>query len=265
MMLTVSGAGLLLALSTAQGAGGAGSVDAVAADRLRIRAHLAQVEGELRARDVAHISPAARAARARALDTLHRYWSLGRFPHEEGPSSERVPIFIDAEGRPCAVAELMLQSGAAELAQAVATRENQARVLDMHTDLSSWLAENGLTAQEAAQIQPAYCQCSKRYNPVCATISVDGGTQERTFVNQCVVERCAPQALFLHDGECTGPGAALAVDSQFDRECACSDSNDTRYACDCRFPGSDKARAPLGALSVLALALALLARWKRRR
>jgi hypothetical protein len=267
MIASVPVVALLLALSGVKAA--APVVDAVSADRLRIRAHLAQVEAELRARDVGQTSPLAQAARARALDVLHRYWTSGRFPHNPGPSGERVPVFIDAEGRPCAVAELMLQSGAAELAATIAARENQARVLEMRTDLGSWLAQNGLTAQEAARIQPEYCGCSDRYNPVCAAVPVDGGSQELTFVNQCAVEQCASfaKAQLLHDGECTGPGAVRASEFSASLEsCACPEWADTKYACDCRLPGGGKPRAPLlGLVLLLGVAIAALARWKRRR
>jgi len=258
--------GLLWVLSTLVSQGEASSLDAVAADRLRIRAHLAQVESELRSRDVSDIPLPAQAARSRALDTLHRYWEAGQFPHNQGPSSERIPIFIDAEARPCAVAQLMLKSGARALAQRVAAHENHARVLEMQTDLSHWLTENGLTAEEAARIQPDYCFCSDHSNPVCATVSVDGGTKDFTFLNQCVVERCSVGATLLHEGACTGPDAALAPKAiSGDQYCTCPEKADTAYACSCHLPIASKKSAPLGVLSLLVLAVALVARWTRRR
>jgi hypothetical protein len=264
MIAPISALSLLLTLSAAPHAT---PLDAVSADRLRIRAQLAQVEADLRARDVSGLSPSARAARARALDTLHGYWQAGRFPHNEGPSSERVPIFIDAEGRTCAVAELMRSSGATRLAQTVAAHENRARVLEMRTELGPWLAENGLSAEEAARIQPNYCFCSNVSKPVCGTIAAGGATQELTFLNQCVAERCYAGAQLLHDGECTTPGAALASEAALGY-CTCGDGDgsDTRAACDCRVPSGTRQRAPqLGLGLLLGALLALLARWSRRR
>lgn len=90
-------------------------IDVETADRLRIQAHLQRVETELRARDVSHLAPAPRAARLHALDVLHEYRLTGRFPRNRGEAPDRIPIFIDADGRTCAVAELIFQSGAAKL------------------------------------------------------------------------------------------------------------------------------------------------------
>ena len=123
----------------------------------RIRSHLAGVEAELRAAGVASLGPAQRHWRARLLDELHRYWKRGRFPHNTFVDRES-PVFVDRDGTRCAVAELIALSGNADLVARVAAASNTAYVAELAGDaeLSRWLVEHGLTAAEAARIQPAY-------------------------------------------------------------------------------------------------------------
>ncbi|HEX6763837.1 MAG TPA: hypothetical protein VF103_00130, partial [Polyangiaceae bacterium] len=63
-------------------------LDAVAADRLRIRVHLSRVERELRMRDTSSLEPSARSARERALDALFAYTERGVFPRNTRHPSE---------------------------------------------------------------------------------------------------------------------------------------------------------------------------------
>jgi hypothetical protein len=132
--------------------------DFTAAETARIRTHLATVERALRARDVPDLSPAQRAARARNLDVLHQYWTAGVFPTNTDFPGERVPYFIDRYGIRCAMAYLIERSGHGDLVARVAATNNNARIRDLKSDpeLVAWLDENGLTAAEAARIQPAY-------------------------------------------------------------------------------------------------------------
>ncbi|MCA9669524.1 MAG: hypothetical protein KC503_28210 [Myxococcales bacterium] len=128
----------------------------VEVDRVRIQRHLELVESLLRARDVSHLSESLKAARARNLDLLHRYWKAGVFPHNHRVAGRR-PIFIDDGGRACAVGYLMLHNGGAAAARAVAARENLAYVEQIKTrGAHTWIATSGLTAAEAALIQPSY-------------------------------------------------------------------------------------------------------------
>lgn len=193
----------------------------VEADQARIQRHLETVETELRARDTSHLPAALRAERARNLDRLHAYRLAGLFPHNPEFIGERVPFFIDSDGVACAVGHLVVESGFAEVAGEIAERENNARLLDMtHPALSGWIAQSGLTAEECARIQPAYCGCDEKYEPVCG---VDG----TTYGNACYAETCAGVAI-AHKGVCepqestsdwpdagtsTGPGDSTGGDS----------------------------------------------------
>jgi len=132
--------------------------DPAAAETARIRTHLATVERALRARDVTHLAPAQRAARARNLDVLHVYWTAGVFPKNTDFPGERIPYFVDRFGTRCAMAHLIEQSGRGDLVARVAATNNNARIRELKGDpeLVAWLDANGLTAAEAARIQPAY-------------------------------------------------------------------------------------------------------------
>ncbi len=132
--------------------------DFTTVETARIRTHLATVERALRARDVSRLSPTQRAARARNLDVLHRYWTAGVFPTNTDFPSERMPYFVDRYGVRCAMAYLIEQSGGGGLVARVAATNNNARIRELKNDpeLVTWLDANGLTAAEAARIQPEY-------------------------------------------------------------------------------------------------------------
>lgn len=125
-------------------------------ERLRIRTHLAAVEAVLRARDVSHLSSARQSRRGEMLDALHAYWTAGSFPQNtEVPG--RTPIFIDAEGRLCAVGHLLAESVGPDLAEWIDTRYHFAAVRDMDASiLDDWASRYGFTRQELAMIQPWY-------------------------------------------------------------------------------------------------------------
>jgi hypothetical protein len=125
----------------------------------QIRAHLDRVVDELRARDVATLDAAQRAQRSLHIERLASYSAAGLFPTNERLSVP-TPIFIDADGRACAVAYLMIESGARELAERVAALENTDYVPDIdEPGVTAWIAASGLTADECAEIQPAYGPC----------------------------------------------------------------------------------------------------------
>ena len=123
----------------------------------RIQSHLRRVESELRASGDGGLGPAERRWRVRLVDELHRYWTRGRFPRNTYVD-RRSPVFVDRDGTRCAVAQLIHASGRGDLVERVAATHNTAYVAELAGDaeLVRWLDEHGLTAAEAARIQPAY-------------------------------------------------------------------------------------------------------------
>lgn len=156
-------------------------------ERERIRAHLARVERELRGREVSGLSARQLEARAGNLDVLHAYWKRGRFPHNHDFPGERIPYFVDAHGTRCAMAHLIEASGGGDLVRRVAATHNNARVRELAADreLVAWLDQAGLTAAEAARIQPEYGH-SPPFNDVVLGRRADGIYPEAAAVTSVV-------------------------------------------------------------------------------
>ena len=125
----------------------------------RLRAHFRRVHHELEGRDVSTLSQAQRAARAALIAELGRYARRGRFPKNLDFSGRRVPYFVDAFGTRCAMAHLIEHTGASAFVARIAAQHNNAFVPEIAGDpqLIAWLTEAGLSAAEAARIQPSYC------------------------------------------------------------------------------------------------------------
>lgn len=126
-------------------------------ERLRLQTHLAYVEALLRQRDVSHLSTNQRANRGRLLDALHSYWTRARFPRNtEVPG--RSPVFMDAEGRLCAVGYLIAESAGRNRAKTIDDTYHLAHIRDIEaTLLDRWAEQNGFTRRELALVQPMYC------------------------------------------------------------------------------------------------------------
>lgn len=130
-----------------------------ARERARLRAHFRAVLAELTTADVAHLSAAQVASRTELIAELVRYARAGRFPRNLDFPGRYVPYFIDAAGTRCAMAHLIESTGAAALVAQVAATRNNTLVRELAGDptLLEWLDRSGLSASEAARIQPAYC------------------------------------------------------------------------------------------------------------
>lgn len=129
---------------------------------VRLRAHFTQVDRELIARDVSHLTADQRSARAVHIARLRHYAALGRFPQNTRHPGQYVPYFVDDHGTRCAMAFLIEQSGGGDFVARVQRRSNYAYIDDIARDpefgaeLHAWLEANGLSLEEAASIQPAY-------------------------------------------------------------------------------------------------------------
>jgi len=126
----------------------------VSAQALRLSAHYSAVVDELVATDTSHLSDIQRAARMQLVDALRAYRDRADFGRGLD-AGERVPYFVDVEGRRCAVAELLHVSGELGLVERVRTSNNHAWILDLAGDAAfeGWLDHHGLGFDEAARIQ----------------------------------------------------------------------------------------------------------------
>lgn len=118
---------------------------------LPTRIHLWSAEFQIR-----HRSPSSNPARLRNLDVLRAYRKSRAFPRND-TGLRSTPYFVDADGRHCAVGQLMRASGATDAVRRIATATNLARIDEMDPAvLAGWTARSGLTKRELARIQPNY-------------------------------------------------------------------------------------------------------------
>ena len=124
----------------------------------RLRFQLRSVEGYLRRNESPALTVTAASARQQQLDQLRAYWQAGQFPRRRGAADRTAPCFLDHEGRVCAVGHLLITSQQRPLASRIAQTANEARIRDMAVPaLAQWAAQVGLSVDELALIQPAYC------------------------------------------------------------------------------------------------------------
>jgi hypothetical protein len=212
---------MLAAVTSVSANASAAPLGAVEADRQRISAHLARVERVLLDKDVSALSPELLRERNRNIERLREYRTRGEFPHNSNHPGERVPYFIDRDGRACAVGALIIASGHATLAARVSSTENNALLADMTTPgLSDWVANSGLSLAECARIQPSYCDeslCTDGTGPVC-------GMSGESYDCLRVLDECSDDE-YAYDGECvdgapdSGP---VLVQSHSDQGNGCS-------------------------------------------
>jgi hypothetical protein len=127
-------------------------------ETIRLRAHFDSVLAELAGRDVSELAPSQRAARATLVRRLADYRDRGVFPHNHDHPGKRVPYFRDEHGTLCAMAYLVASTGRVDIVDGVAAARNNAYIPQLADDqrLVAWLDSVGLTANEAARIQPFY-------------------------------------------------------------------------------------------------------------
>jgi hypothetical protein len=119
--------------------------------------HLWCAETELGAAATSNWPRSMQEKRERTLDLLHKYRQRGEFPENSHEPAACAPCFIDSAGRQCAVAFLMIETGAQAEAAKIARDANFAQIEDMHFDeLDKWAGGSGLTKMELARIQPDY-------------------------------------------------------------------------------------------------------------
>lgn len=129
--------------------------------------HIQTLQAIFSKRASIHLTPAQKKARWQNLQTLARYAQLRDCPRNYYVPY-RVPVFIDDEGRYCAVAYLMLHSGKKELCEAVQKNSNYIYIRQIkNQEFAEWQQNSGLSLDELAWIQPAYMPVVKlaKWNP----------------------------------------------------------------------------------------------------
>jgi hypothetical protein len=128
-----------------------------AAELERVTDHIYRAE-QAALRDPPALGRVQRLLRLLLLDELARYRRAGRFPINRD-FAQPTPYFIDAGGVRCAMAHLLEIGGESALVSAIARERNNAWVRELADEprLLRWLAAAGLSVDEAAAIQPAYC------------------------------------------------------------------------------------------------------------
>jgi len=95
--------------------------------------------------------------RQRQIKRLQTYMLRGRFPLNEGHSTDAVPIFVDRQNTLCAVGHLMHAAQWDNEVVQIANKNNLVRISNVQSgSLVRWIQTSGLTQEEAAMIQPAY-------------------------------------------------------------------------------------------------------------
>lgn len=127
-----------------------------AAEDNPIQTHLWLVQQTLAERNVDHLNENQKQNRLRSLAILGDYALKGEFPNNITHKNRR-PVFIGTNGNYCAVGHLIKESGFKPLALKISSKMNYDYLLEMKdSELNSWVANSGFTAQELAWIQPGY-------------------------------------------------------------------------------------------------------------
>lgn len=120
----------------------------------RIAGHLKAVEQLLRRRAVSGMPRSLQQRRTELLDRLAAYTRRGVYPRNDSDKL-LVPVFVDADGRECAVGHLM--GGYNHFVGEISGSHNLAKIEAIsHPAVGSWQGESGLDLSELALIQPQY-------------------------------------------------------------------------------------------------------------
>jgi hypothetical protein len=133
-------------------------MDATTVEVERVRHHIERAALRAAGRDTSRLSRVQRIVRQLLLRALEAYRADGRFPINRD-FAEQTPYFVDAAGTRCAMAHLLELGGERALVDKIARERNNAYVRELADEarLLAWLRAAGLTVEEAAAIQPAYC------------------------------------------------------------------------------------------------------------
>ncbi|OJJ22837.1 hypothetical protein BKI52_00365 [marine bacterium AO1-C] len=118
--------------------------------------HIQALEKIFLSRNAKHLTKAQQAKRQQNLRILNEYWKRRDCPRNYY-LPYRNPVFIDHEGRYCAVGYLMLKSGKKEFCEAVQRNSNFIYIRQIKSpEFTDWQQQSGLSLDELAWIQPGY-------------------------------------------------------------------------------------------------------------
>ena len=126
----------------------------------RVRAHLEDAYTQLTTAAPQGLTPSQWSGRAAALRRLRAYIDAGRFPRNQSHRAA-TPVFVDAVDTHCAMGQLLSELGGDDVVQHVRRTRNLETVPTLADEpgLAEWLRAHGLTAEEAALVQPTYYRC----------------------------------------------------------------------------------------------------------
>jgi len=124
----------------------------------RLQTHFDSVDAELRLAPTQRLTSAQRTSRATLIGWLREYREAESFPRNDRFPDRAMPYFRDSRGGLCAMAYLIDRSGRHDLVDRIAATRNNAFIPELagDPDLRAWLDSVGLSAAEAARIQPTY-------------------------------------------------------------------------------------------------------------
>lgn len=138
-----------------------------------IQTHLKLVIQQLEKSAPANLDAQKLAARKTCLDSLTTYADRGVFP-KNLYHKERTPYFIDDFGTACAVGQMIVTSGHADLAQAISKSYNYEYIENIPVpEMITWADNHGFAVDELQWIQPTYGNGC----PWCPTDSFSNPTQ----------------------------------------------------------------------------------------
>ena len=124
---------------------------------LRLTTHLEYVANKLRNADVSHLTPELRKKRTLLLNYLKEYIEAESYPKNYVVPDRSQSVFIDKNGRICAVGYLVEKSVGRTVAEKINNKYKFSSVFDIKSKaFEEWVSESGFTKKELAMIQPAY-------------------------------------------------------------------------------------------------------------
>lgn len=124
---------------------------------LRLTTHLEYVVNKLRNAEVSHLSTELKAKRLQFLDYLKEYIEAESYPKNYVVPNRSQSVFIDKNGKICAVGYLVEKSVGRIVAEEINRKYKFSSVFDIKSKtFEKWVSESGFTKKELAMIQPGY-------------------------------------------------------------------------------------------------------------